>query len=219
MRQAFAGDASVFLVEPRRAGETAAFRLQAISRSAACKVTSEAVAVPIRVGAGVADVDAVMEQAVRAFAQAAPNAGAVAICPFVAEGGHSTCAGVLTDRLVIALDAEARSANRVLKGARLDVRRTPPGTACDGPVTASGRFLQDRDAGGMARAWMELEFRRDGAVIAHGSITGRHAALRPFWLTPDATLHLQDGRQIEVSLTDLVDDTAEFESTGRVAPL
>lgn len=61
--------------------------------------------------------------------------------------------------------------------------------------------------------------RRDGAVIAHGSITGSHAALRPFWLTPDATLHLQDGRQIEVSLTDLVDDTAEFESTGRVAPL
>lgn len=60
--------------------------------------------------------------------------------------------------------------------------------------------------------------RRDGIVFAHGSLTGRHAALRPFWLTPDATLHLQDGGQIEVSLTDLVEDTAEFESTGRIAP-
>ncbi|KQP70793.1 hypothetical protein [Methylobacterium sp. Leaf112] len=166
IREAFAGDASVFLVEPRRAGETAAFRLQAITRSAACKATSEPVVVPIRVGAGVADIDAVMELAVRAFAQAAPNAGAVAICPFVAEGGHSTCAGALTDRLVIALDAEARSANRILKGARLDVRRNPSGTTCEGPVTARGRFSQDRDAGGNARAWMELEFQRGGAVLA-----------------------------------------------------
>ncbi|KQP40083.1 hypothetical protein ASF49_21415 [Methylobacterium sp. Leaf104] len=166
IRDAFAGDASVFLVEPRRAGGTVAFRLQAITRSAACKATSEPVIVPVRIGPGVADVDAVMEQAVRAFAQAAPQAGAVEICPFVAEGGHSTCAGVLTDRLAIALDAEARSANRVLKGARLDIRRRPPGTACEGPVTARGRFLQDRDAGGAPRAWMELEFRRDGAILA-----------------------------------------------------
>jgi hypothetical protein len=162
IRAAFAGDASVFLVEPRRAGETAALRLQAITRTAACKATSEPVIVPVRVGAGVADVDAVMEGAVRAFAQAAPNAGAVAVCPFVAEGGHSTCAGALTDRLVIALDAEARAANRILRGARLDVRREPPGTACAGPVTARGRFLADRDR----QTWMELEFARDGAVLA-----------------------------------------------------
>ncbi|MEH3143819.1 MAG: hypothetical protein PGN34_00300 [Methylobacterium frigidaeris] len=162
IRAAFAGDASVFLVEPRRAGETAAFRLQAITRTASCKATSEPVIVPIRVGAGVSDVDAVMEGAVRAFAQAAPNAGAVEVCPFVAEGGHSTCAGALTDRLVIALDAEARSASRILRGARLDVRRRPPGTACAGPVTARGRFLTDRDR----QSWMELEFGRDGAVLA-----------------------------------------------------
>lgn len=162
IRAAFSGDASVFLVEPRRAGGTVALRLQAITRNAACKATSEPVAVPIRVGAGVADVDAVMEGAVRAFAQAAPQAGAVEVCPFVAEGGHSTCAGALTDRLVIALDAEARSANRILKGARLDVRRRPPGTACSGPVTARGRFLTDRDR----QSWMEVEFQRDGAVLA-----------------------------------------------------
>ncbi len=162
IRAAFEGDASVFLAEPRRAGETAALRLQAITRSAQCKATSEPVIVPIRVGAGVADVDAVMEGAVKALAQAAPNATAVEVCPFVAEGGHSSCAGVLTDRLLIALDAEARSANRVLKGARLDVRRRPPGTACTGPLIARGRFLTDRSA----QAFMEVEFQRDGAVLA-----------------------------------------------------
>ncbi|ACB78900.1 hypothetical protein Mpop_0722 [Methylorubrum populi BJ001] len=162
IRAAFSGDASVFLVEPRRAGETAALRLQAITRAAACKATSEPLTVPIRVGAAVADLDAVMEGAVKAFAAAAPNAKAVEVCPFVAEGGHSTCAGALTDRLLIALDAEARSANRILKGARLDVRRSPPGTACTGPVTAQGRFLTDQSR----QSWMELEFQRDGAVLA-----------------------------------------------------
>jgi len=162
IRAAFSGDASVFLVEPRRAGETAALRLQAITRNAGCKATSEPVILPIRVGAGVADIDAVMEGAVKAFAGAAPNASAVEVCPFVAEGGHSTCAGALTDRLVIALDAEARSANRILKGARLDVRRRPPGTACSGAITARGRFLTDQSR----QSWMELEFQRDGAVLA-----------------------------------------------------
>ncbi len=49
-----------------------------------------------------------------------------------------------------------------LKGARLEVRRRPPGTACAGPVTARGRFLTDRER----RSWMELEFQRDGAVLA-----------------------------------------------------
>jgi len=162
IRAAFSGDASVFLVEPRRAGETAALRLQAITRNAGCKATSEPVILPIRVGAGVADIDAVMEGAVKAFAGAAPNASTVEVCPFVAEGGHSTCAGALTDRLVIALDAEARSANRILKGARLDVRRRPPGTACSGAITARGRFLTDQSR----QSWMELEFQRDGAVLA-----------------------------------------------------
>lgn len=60
--------------------------------------------------------------------------------------------------------------------------------------------------------------RRDGAVLARGSVTGSHAALRPLWLTPDSTLHLKDGRALPVSLTDLVGETAEFESTGPVPP-
>ncbi|CAO4147123.1 Copper-binding protein [Methylorubrum thiocyanatum] len=60
--------------------------------------------------------------------------------------------------------------------------------------------------------------RRNGSVLAHGSVTGRHAALHPLWLTPDATLQLKDTRLLAVSLTDLVGDTAEFESTEPVAP-
>lgn len=60
--------------------------------------------------------------------------------------------------------------------------------------------------------------RRDGVVRAHGSVIGTHAALRPLWLIPDTTLHLKDGRRIAVSLTDLVGETAEFESTEPVAP-
>lgn len=166
IRGAFSGEASVFLVEPRRAGESAALRLQAITRTAACKATSEPLILPIRVGAGVSDVDAVMEGAVRALGQAAPNARAIEVCPFVAEGGHTSCAGALTDRLLIALDAEARSANRILKGARLDVRRRPPGTACapgaEGGLTASGRFRTERDG----TSTVEVEFGRDGAVLA-----------------------------------------------------
>lgn len=162
IREAFAGDASVFLVGPQRAGETAAFRLQAITSSAACKATSEPMTVPIRVGAGVDDVDAVMQGAVKAFGQSAANVSAIDVCPFVAEGGHATCAGALTDRLMIALDAEARSPNRILRGNRLDIRRQPPGTACAGPVTARGRFHFDQQR----QSWMDLEFRRDGAVIA-----------------------------------------------------
>ena len=163
IRAAFAGDASVFLVDARRAGDTAAFRLQAITKAADCKATSEPVVVPIRTGPGVSDVDAVMEGAVRALDAAVPNAGRVDICPFATDGGHSSCAGALTDRLVIALDAEARAPNRVLKGGRLEVRRQPPGATCPGSgLTARGRFLADQ----ARQFWMELEFQRDGAVVA-----------------------------------------------------
>ncbi|CAO4165862.1 hypothetical protein [Methylorubrum populi] len=59
--------------------------------------------------------------------------------------------------------------------------------------------------------------RRDGIVLARGTVTGSRAALYPLWLTPDSTLQLKDGRRIAVSLTDLVGETAEFESTEPVA--
>lgn len=163
IRAAFAGDASVFLVDARRAGDTAAFRLQAITKAADCKATSEPVVVPIRTGPGVSDVDAVMESAVRALDAAVPNAGRIDICPFATDGGHSSCAGALTDRLAIALDAEARAPNRILKGGRLEVRRHPPGATCpDSGLTARGRFLTDQ----ARQFWMELEFQRDGTVVA-----------------------------------------------------
>ncbi|MGU3538031.1 hypothetical protein [Methylobacterium sp. A54F] len=204
IRAAFAGDASVFLVDARRAGDTAAFRLQAITRAADCKATSELVVLPIRTGPGVSDVDAVMEGAVRALDAAVPNAGRVDICPFATDGGHSSCAGVLTDRLVIALDAEARAPNRVLRGGRLEVRRQPPGTTCPAAgLTARGRFLTDQGR----QSWMELEFQRDGAVVAP---TGRRRigieglgcdpTPRPF-LDHVAATAPTDGSRLAVSAT------------------
>ncbi|KAB1071986.1 hypothetical protein [Methylobacterium planeticum] len=59
--------------------------------------------------------------------------------------------------------------------------------------------------------------RRQGLVTAHGTLIGSHASLRPIWLEPDSTLRLKNGRRIEISLTDLVGDAAEFESTGIVS--
>ena len=50
--------------------------------------------------------------------------------------------------------------------------------------------------------------------VAHGTLTGRHAGLRPIWLEPDAQLRLKSGRTVAISLTDLVGDVAEFETVG-----
>ncbi len=60
--------------------------------------------------------------------------------------------------------------------------------------------------------------RQDGLIAAHGTLIGSHAALRPIWLSPDSALRLKNGRTIEISVTDLVGDVAEFESTGLVTP-
>ena len=59
--------------------------------------------------------------------------------------------------------------------------------------------------------------RRDGVVVAHGTVVGSHAGLRPIWLQPDSVLRLKSGRRIDIALTDLVGDDAEFESTGLVS--
>lgn len=59
--------------------------------------------------------------------------------------------------------------------------------------------------------------RRRNAVFAHGTLCGSHAGLRPIWLEPDSSLRLKTGRTIPISLTDLVGDVAEFESTTPVA--
>ena len=60
--------------------------------------------------------------------------------------------------------------------------------------------------------------RRDGVVLAHGTLTGNNAAMRPVWLVPDSVLRLKNGRRLDISMTDLVGDIAEFESTGPVSP-
>ncbi|MGC5779218.1 hypothetical protein J4O73_10800 [Methylobacterium sp. NFXW15] len=58
-----------------------------------------------------------------------------------------------------------------------------------------------------------IEKRADGPAVT-GTLTGRHAGLFPIWLEPDAQLRLKNGRSFAISLTDLVGDVAEFESTG-----
>ncbi|MEA1833811.1 hypothetical protein U8607_17130 [Methylobacterium durans] len=56
--------------------------------------------------------------------------------------------------------------------------------------------------------------RRQGSLVAYGTLVGSAVGLRPIWLEPDSVLRLKNGRRIEISVTDLVGDIAEFESTG-----
>lgn len=58
--------------------------------------------------------------------------------------------------------------------------------------------------------------RRQGSVVARGELHGSHAGLYPIWLEPDAQLRLKNGRRLDISLTDLVGDAADFESTGPI---
>ena len=59
---------------------------------------------------------------------------------------------------------------------------------------------------------------RGDRTVAYGHLHGRHAALRPIWLEPDAWLRLKNGRRLDIALTDLVGDVADFESTGPLEP-
>ncbi|MGV7033701.1 hypothetical protein [Methylobacterium symbioticum] len=61
--------------------------------------------------------------------------------------------------------------------------------------------------------------RRAEALIAYGTLRGSHAGLRPIWLEPDSQLRLRNGRRLDIAVTDLVGDMAEFESTGSVGLL
>ncbi|WP_342106040.1 hypothetical protein [Methylobacterium sp. SI9] len=61
--------------------------------------------------------------------------------------------------------------------------------------------------------------RRDGGIVAYGTLNGSHANLRPIWLEPDAQLRLTNGRRLSISITDLIGDEAEFESTGPIGIL
>ncbi|MHB2206748.1 hypothetical protein [Methylobacterium sp. CM6257] len=61
--------------------------------------------------------------------------------------------------------------------------------------------------------------RRDGGIVAYGNLYGSYAGLRPIWLEPDAQLRLANGRRLNISVTDLIGDVADFESTGPVGAL
>ncbi|MEE7447479.1 hypothetical protein MRF4_06440 [Methylobacterium radiotolerans] len=61
--------------------------------------------------------------------------------------------------------------------------------------------------------------RRESGVLAYGNLYGSYAGLRPVWLEPDAQLRLSNGRRLNISVTDLIGDVAEFESTGPVGAL
>lgn len=185
IRKAFEGDASVFFTEPARQEDRASFRLQAIARAGDCKATSEPVEIAIRIKPGVVDIDQVMSRAVENLVRAAPDLRRVNICPFSAASGYSACSAALGERLLLALDAESRSDDRVLRARPLEIRKAAPGqcAASGDAVTTRGRFDRDRDG----QSWMELEFRRGDAVLAP---TGRHRipaeglgcdpAVRPF---------------------------------------
>jgi hypothetical protein len=185
IRKAFDGDASVFFTEPARQDDKASFRLQAIAKAGDCKATSEPVEIAIRTRPGVVDIDQLMRRAVENLVRAAPELRRVDICPFAAASGYSACSAALGERLLLALDAESRSDDRVLRSRSLEIRKAAPGqcAAAGAEVTTHGRFGGDRDG----QSWMELEFRRGDAVLA---LSGRNRipveglgcdpAVRPF---------------------------------------
>lgn len=185
IRKAFDGDASIFFTEPARQEDKASFRLQAIAKAGDCKATSEPIEIAIRTRPGVVDIDQVMSRAVENLVRAAPELKRVDICPFAAASGYSACSAALGERLLLALDAESRSDDRVLRARPLEIRKAAPGQcpAPDSEVTTRGRFEHGRDG----QSWMALEFRRGDAVLA---LSGRNRipveglgcdpAVRPF---------------------------------------
>ncbi len=132
IRKAFDGDASIFFTEPARQEDKASFRLQAIAKTGDCKATSEPIEIAIRIKPGVVDIDQVMSKAVENLVRAAPDLRRVDICPFAAASGYSACSAALGERLLLALDAESRSDDRVLRARPLEIRKAAPGQ-CPAP--------------------------------------------------------------------------------------
>jgi hypothetical protein len=170
IRAAFDGDAAIFFVSPDRQSGRVRFRLQAITRAADCKATSEPIELALRGTQSLADVGQVMANAVKHLVEAAPNVRFVDVLPFSALAGHSICSAALTDTLMVALADEARDPSRMLNGQTLTATKVmAPRSPEAGRVTAYGTFELDRDS----RAFISLEFKGDGgATIAP---TGRVA--------------------------------------------
>lgn len=86
--------------------------------------------------------------------------------------------------------------------------------------TLTGRGLVSAEGCEPARVRYRLVVeRREGGIVAYGNLYGSSAGLRPIWLEPDAQLRLSNGRRLNISVTDLIGDVAEFESTGPVGAL
>lgn len=170
IRTAFDGDAAIFFVSPDRQVGRVRFRLQAITRAADCKATSESIELPLGGTPRLAEVSQVLANAVKRLVETVPSVQFVDVLPFSARDGHSICSAALTDALMVALAAEARDPSRVLNGKTLTaIRVMAPGTAEARRVSAHGTFELGRDN----RAFINLEFKGDsGAIIAP---TGRIA--------------------------------------------
>jgi hypothetical protein len=170
IRAAFDGDAAIFFVSPDRQTGRVRFRLQAITRTADCKATSELMELALSATLSLADVGQVMANAVKHLIEATPGVRFVDVLPFSALAGQSVCSAALTDTLIVALADEARNPGRVLSGKTLAATKAmAPGPAEAGRVTADGTFELDRDN----RAFISLEFKGEsGAIIAP---TGRVA--------------------------------------------
>ncbi len=86
--------------------------------------------------------------------------------------------------------------------------------------TLTGRGLVSADGCDAVRVrYRVVVERRENGVVAHGNLHGSYINLRPIWLEPDAQLRLANGRRLNISVTDLIGDVAEFESTGPIGPL
>ncbi|SDA15099.1 hypothetical protein SAMN02799622_01283 [Methylobacterium sp. UNC378MF] len=86
--------------------------------------------------------------------------------------------------------------------------------------TLTGRGLVSAEGCESARVRYRLVVeRREGGLVAYGNLYGSYSGLRPIWLEPDAQLRLSNGRRLNISVTDLVGEVAEFESTGPVGAL
>lgn len=179
IRAAFDGDATIFFVGPTRRDGAVRFRLQAITRKADCKATSETIEIALATRPGLSDAGAVMKSAVSRLLDAAPGLRVVEAPPFSAGAGHSACALALQDLLMVALDAAAHDPNRVLSGKSLAARKVAQASkGAPDLASARGQFDLDNENQG----FMTLEFVREGSTIAP---TGRVAiALGPLACDP-----------------------------------
>ena len=220
-----AGDAAIFIVEPARQDATIAFRLQAITPDAGCKITSDVTERAIA-ASGTSSVDRVIETALEGLFAAAPDTETLAICPVATQAGHSACAGAVTDALAAAAVAQGQGANRILSGRTLTVSR-PDGAACAVPDAetprAIGRLSTDRD--GASR--LDLEVRRGAQVVfalprsrVDLGVLGCDPAVRPL-LDHIAQTANRDGDLLDLSASPFGagERLAVTIELGRITPL